>query len=57
MDYRTLVSEENDGPEGQDQTLSPFMQFDTEEDQTNSDKRIEKNLFFILIKNFFFSSC
>lgn len=40
MEYRTLVNEENDIPEGQDQTLSPFLQFDTEEDQNNSEKRM-----------------
>ncbi|CAF4876527.1 unnamed protein product, partial [Rotaria magnacalcarata] len=30
MDYRTLVNEDNDGAEIPDQSLSPFMQFDTE---------------------------
>jgi hypothetical protein len=45
MDYRTLVSEENDVPEGQEQTLSPFIQFDTQEDQNNNEKRITKDLF------------
>jgi hypothetical protein len=46
MDYRTLVSEENDVPEGQDQTLSPFIQFDTQEDQNNSEKRMIKKKIF-----------
>ena len=40
MDYRALVTEENDTPEGQDQTLSPFIQFDTQEDQINTEKRM-----------------
>ncbi|CAF0843587.1 unnamed protein product [Adineta ricciae] len=39
MDYRALVTEENDTPEGQDQTLSPFIQFDTQEDQINTEKQ------------------
>ncbi|CAF0900705.1 unnamed protein product [Rotaria sp. Silwood1] len=39
MDYRTLVNEDNDATEGQEQSLSPFIQFDTEEDQNNSDKQ------------------
>jgi hypothetical protein len=56
MDYRTLVSEENDTPEGQEQTLSPFLEFDTQEDQNNSEKRMKKKLIFIylLIKIVFF---
>jgi hypothetical protein len=53
MDYRTLVNEENDIPEGQDQTLSPFLQFDTQEDQNNSEKR-NKFFIFLLIKIHFF---
>lgn len=40
MAYRTLTTEENDTPEGQDQILSPFIQFDTEEDANNSEKRM-----------------
>ncbi|CAF3406257.1 unnamed protein product [Rotaria socialis] len=39
MDYRTLVNEDNDGAEVPDQSLSPFMQFDTEEDLNNSEKQ------------------
>ncbi|CAF3812932.1 unnamed protein product, partial [Rotaria magnacalcarata] len=39
MDYRTLVNEDNDGAEIPDQSLSPFMQFDTEEDLNNSEKQ------------------
>jgi hypothetical protein len=39
MEYRTLVSEENETPEGQDQTLSPYLQFETQEDQNNTEKR------------------
>jgi hypothetical protein len=46
MDYRTLVHEENDTPEGQDQILSPFLQFDTQEDQNNSEKRNKFSFFF-----------
>ena len=42
MAYRTVNSEENDTPEGQDQVLSPFIQFDTEEDANNSDKRMDR---------------
>jgi hypothetical protein len=51
MDYRALVTEENDIPEGQDQTLSPFIQFDTQEDQTNSEKR-KANFIFEKFKHF-----
>jgi len=57
MDYRTLVSEENDIPEGQEQTLSPFLHFDTQEDQNNSEKRKKKPSFYFLFfsnKNSFF---
>ena len=43
MDYRTLVSEENEIPEGQDQTLSPFLHFETQEDENNSEKRKKIN--------------
>ncbi len=39
MEYRTLTSEENETPEGQDQTLSPYLQFETQEDQNNTEKR------------------
>jgi hypothetical protein len=57
MDYRTLVNEENDIPEGQEQTLSPFLHFDTQEDQNNSEKRKKKQVlifFFFSNKNSFF---
>ena len=40
MAYRSLPSEENEVPDGQDQPLSPFIQFDTEEDVNNSEKRM-----------------
>ncbi|CAF3419510.1 unnamed protein product [Rotaria sp. Silwood1] len=40
MDYRTVVSEENDVLEVPDQTLSPFMEFETQEDQHNDEKQL-----------------
>lgn len=46
MAYRTLVSEENETPEGQDQTLSPFLQFDNQEDPNNSEKRMRRNFIY-----------
>ena len=42
MAYRTLVSEENELPEGQDNTISPFLRFESQEDPANGEKR-EKN--------------
>ncbi|CAF0903757.1 unnamed protein product [Adineta steineri] len=39
MDYRALAGEENDDPEGQDPTLLPFIQFDTQEDRNNNEKQ------------------
>lgn len=55
MEYRTLVSEENDLAEGHDQSVSPFLQFETQEDENNSEKRKEQifeisNLFFSFLK-------
>ncbi len=46
MEYRTLVSEENDVSEGHEQTFSPL--FDTQEDSHTSEKR--KNLEFLFFK-------
>lgn len=56
MDYRTIVNEENDNAEGPDQSLSPFLQFDTEEDLTNNDKRKREKpiLFFFFMIKFIF---
>lgn len=49
MDYQAVINEENDVLDGPDQTCSPFMQFETQEDQHNNEKRIEikKNFLFI----------
>ncbi len=46
MDYRTVNNDEN---EILDQPFSPFLQFETQEDQQNTDKRIytEKKQYFI----------
>lgn len=39
MDYRTVRNEENDAYDGQDQALSPFIQFETQEDENTHEKR------------------
>ncbi len=50
MDYREVDNEDNDGHE---QTLSPFLQFETPDDENNNEKRMDikekmncSNLFF-----------
>jgi hypothetical protein len=49
MDYGTVINEENDVPDGQDQTFSPFIQFETQDEQIN-EKRIEiKEFLFFFI--------
>ncbi|CAF3518900.1 unnamed protein product [Adineta steineri] len=35
MEYRPVNNEENDTFEGQDQTLSPYMQFETQDESTH----------------------
>lgn len=40
MAYRSLQTEENDIPDGHDPMLSPYIQFDTEEDTNTSEKRM-----------------
>lgn len=54
MDYRTLANEESDNPEGQDQTLSSFLHFDTQEDENNSEKRKNKTFFSLYYATKFF---
>jgi hypothetical protein len=39
MEYRTLVSEEVETPEGPDQTISPYLRFESQEDPTSGEKR------------------
>ena len=41
MDRRPVNSEENDPLDGQDQSFSPFLQFETQEEQHNHEKRKE----------------
>jgi hypothetical protein len=54
MDYQAVINEENDVLDGPDQTCSPFMQFETQEDQHNNEKRIEikTKIFFDIISSF-----
>ncbi|CAF3238887.1 unnamed protein product [Rotaria socialis] len=40
MDYQTLVNEDNEAFEGPDQTLSPLVQFETQDDQNNNEKQL-----------------
>ncbi len=53
MEYRTLVSEENETPEGPDHTISPFLQFNSQEDPNNSEKRKENRIEMFFIANIF----
>ncbi|CAF0979681.1 unnamed protein product [Adineta ricciae] len=39
MDYRTQNNEENDGSDENEQVLSPFVHFETHEDENNSEKQ------------------
>jgi hypothetical protein len=48
MAYRPIATEENETPEGQDQVLSPFIQFDSQEDANISEKRTEQQTFCII---------
>jgi hypothetical protein len=41
MDYQPVVNEENDNFDGQDQPLSPFMQFETQDEGNINEKRME----------------
>jgi hypothetical protein len=41
MDYREVNNEDTDGPDGHEQALSPFMQFETQDDENNNEKRID----------------
>jgi len=48
MEYQTVITDENDG---QEQTFSPCIQFETQEDQHNNEKRTKNKrilLIFIL---------
>ena len=45
MEYRTLVSEENESPEGLDPTFTSFLHTETQEDQDNDVER-KQILFF-----------
>ncbi|CAF2602109.1 unnamed protein product [Rotaria sp. Silwood2] len=40
MDYHTVAHEENDVLEVPDQALSPFMEFETQDDQNNNEKQL-----------------
>ena len=42
MECRPLVTEENDPPEGHE---SPYLQFETQEDENSSEKRTKSTLF------------
>jgi hypothetical protein len=44
MEYRTLASEENETPEGPDQTISPYLRFESQEDTNNGEKRKENRI-------------
>lgn len=39
MEYRTLVSEENELPEGLDHTFSSLLHTERQEDQDNNEQR------------------
>lgn len=39
MEYRTLISDENEAPEGLDPTFSSFLHTETQEDQENNVER------------------
>jgi hypothetical protein len=41
MDYYPVNHEENDNFDGQEQVLSPFLQFETQDEQNITDKRME----------------
>lgn len=41
MEYRTVGNDENDVLDGQDQQFSPYIQFETPENEHNDEKRIE----------------
>jgi hypothetical protein len=43
MDYREVDNEDNDGLDGHEQISSPFMQFETQDDEHNNEKRIDIN--------------
>ena len=53
MEYRTLVSEENEIPEGLDPTFSSFLHTQRQDDQDNNEQR-KTILFFIVFSSFSF---
>lgn len=54
MEYRTLVSEENEIPDGLDPTFTSFLHTERQEDQDNNEDRMTI-LFFLDFLSFWFS--